>query len=463
MPFNDKEIELESGAGFLPVSGRGKRVLTAMLFLTLTISFMQPAGCLVGFDSSDAVCGNGVRESDEMCDGDDFGGQTCAGLTVYEHGELLCTDDCKLDFSLCHTCGNGRVEGPEKCDGIDLGGETCESLGFVGGTLGCLYDCSGFDTSECEEAEECGNDLAEDGEVCDGIDLRGETCESLEFEGGTLACLSDCSDYDTSGCFYTQAIGGEVIDYEENGTLYRIHIFREDGTLEVINGVDIEYLIVAGGGGGGIGNDNPSGGAGGGAGGVLLEGTFLSAGNYSVFVGRGGRGGTCDPSCSESGQGANGEDSSFAGFIAYGGGGGGGNEGAEQDGLDGGSGGGSTRGNDPGSGIDGQGHDGSQGDYGPENGARHGGGGGGAGSAGGLSEEGRSGGSGLTIFFTGTEITFATGGRGGDLSGSGPGANGTNGSGDGGSGGDGDTGIATNGGDGGDGIVIVRYKVSDLP
>lgn len=47
------------------------------------------------------------------------------------------------------TCGNGVVEGDEVCDGDDLGGEACEELGmFDGGELACAEDCT-FDTSAC--------------------------------------------------------------------------------------------------------------------------------------------------------------------------------------------------------------------------------------------------------------------------------------------------------------------------
>jgi len=45
-------------------------------------------------------------------------------------------------------CGNGIKEGTEECDGTDLGGTTCESLGFTGGTLICTASCT-LDTSGC--------------------------------------------------------------------------------------------------------------------------------------------------------------------------------------------------------------------------------------------------------------------------------------------------------------------------
>ncbi len=45
-------------------------------------------------------------------------------------------------------CGNGIRQPGEECDGNDLGGQTCVSLGYVGGTLSCKADCT-FDTSGC--------------------------------------------------------------------------------------------------------------------------------------------------------------------------------------------------------------------------------------------------------------------------------------------------------------------------
>jgi hypothetical protein len=55
-------------------------------------------------------------------------------------------------------CGNGVVEDGEECDGVNLDGETCISQGFAGGgTLSCS-NCS-FNTNNC-------NDVAEDDGNC---------------------------------------------------------------------------------------------------------------------------------------------------------------------------------------------------------------------------------------------------------------------------------------------------------
>lgn len=45
-------------------------------------------------------------------------------------------------------CGNGIKEGSEQCDGNDLGGASCTSLGYKGGTLLCSPSCE-FNTSGC--------------------------------------------------------------------------------------------------------------------------------------------------------------------------------------------------------------------------------------------------------------------------------------------------------------------------
>jgi hypothetical protein len=45
-------------------------------------------------------------------------------------------------------CGNGIKEGGEQCDGSDLGGASCISQGYTGGSLSCDPSCT-FNTSAC--------------------------------------------------------------------------------------------------------------------------------------------------------------------------------------------------------------------------------------------------------------------------------------------------------------------------
>lgn len=52
--------------------------------------------------------------------------------------------DCQKQF-----CGNNVLDLGEVCDGTDFGGQTCVSFGFDTGTLGCSADCTSISTANC--------------------------------------------------------------------------------------------------------------------------------------------------------------------------------------------------------------------------------------------------------------------------------------------------------------------------
>lgn len=144
-------------------------------------------------------CGNGVIEGDEICDGENLDGQDCASQG-FDYGELGCVADCSgFDTSFCtiDECGSDLATGEEACDGTDLRGQTCLTQGFDSGTLGCALNCSAFDTSACGT---CGNVIIDGDEACDGLALLGQTCITQGFEYGELACAADCLGFDTAGC-----------------------------------------------------------------------------------------------------------------------------------------------------------------------------------------------------------------------------------------------------------------------
>ena len=98
-------------------------------------------------------CGNGVLDSGEQCDGSDLDGQSCEDLDL-GGGTLACDPvTCQLDVTGCEAkgiCGDGIADGLEECDGEDLRGADCTNVDatYLGGELSCSPDCTLL-TSRC--------------------------------------------------------------------------------------------------------------------------------------------------------------------------------------------------------------------------------------------------------------------------------------------------------------------------
>lgn len=127
---------------------------------------------------------------------------------------LLAPSGCKRSIGASDAeCGNNVLEQEEECDGNDLGGQTCASLGLVGGMLECTSRCA-FDVSECTGTDHCGNNAREYPEECDGSDLAGQSCLSMGFDGGVLRCGQQCT-FDLTGCRHEGPCGDGLVDASE--------------------------------------------------------------------------------------------------------------------------------------------------------------------------------------------------------------------------------------------------------
>jgi hypothetical protein len=194
--------------------------LTALILASTLLAACDDGGG--GTPIDDPVCGDGVAETGEACDGADFAGLTCASFDQ-PTGELACKDDCTLDVSGCRApdvCGDGRLDAEEACDGEDFGALTCASFGFDAGTLTCTPTCT-IDVTTCGDTQpECGNNLIEGDELCDGADLDGRSCATLGFDGGQLGCALDCRTFLTDDCTNaSQEICNNYIDDDGDGAM----------------------------------------------------------------------------------------------------------------------------------------------------------------------------------------------------------------------------------------------------
>lgn len=77
-----------------------------------TASYRDADDLVFAVTSVAPICGNGIRESSEACDGSALGGQTCTGLG-FGGGALSCTASCTYNTSactpaMCYATGGGR-------------------------------------------------------------------------------------------------------------------------------------------------------------------------------------------------------------------------------------------------------------------------------------------------------------------------------------------------------------------
>ena len=173
------------------------------------------------------LCGNGMIDAPEECDGANLDAMDCTTLG-FSGGALTCTPECIFDKSKCTSpsCGDGTVDPGEECDcgqqganctATQLGSAACTSLpspnggNYSAGTLTCNSPAScSFNKAACVY---CGDGIKNAAEACDGGDLGGQTCQSQGFASGNLTCNS-CA-FNTAGCTKCGngvVDGGEVCD-----------------------------------------------------------------------------------------------------------------------------------------------------------------------------------------------------------------------------------------------------------
>jgi hypothetical protein len=123
----------------------------------------------------------GTGQTDDPCESDT---ECAAGFACSADGECA---------PIPASCGDGEIDAGEVCDGDALGGATCESVVGSGGELGCLGDCSGYDTTSCTCTPWTCEDL---GASCGPID---DGCGTL-LECGTCDGWLECGVHEPNVC-----------------------------------------------------------------------------------------------------------------------------------------------------------------------------------------------------------------------------------------------------------------------
>ncbi|GEM_PF-6412102 len=136
-------------------------------------------------DVVDAVCGDGDKAPSEQCDDSNTVTEFC------KYGEKscqVCAFDCTMGAGQTAYCGDNKTnkDNGETCDGSELRGETCVSQGFTSGMLFCNADCKTFNTAACSKQTPavCGNGVKEGSEQCDDNN-------TISNDGCSATCMTE--------------------------------------------------------------------------------------------------------------------------------------------------------------------------------------------------------------------------------------------------------------------------------
>ena len=185
---------------------------------TCSIGFCNSTGkCRAAYNSSAQICRTNTSECEIAVNCTGSSG-TCPEIINKTDGTVCSLGKCSI--GRCVNCTSNSDCSADGCSGTEYRDYSCNSTNSCQHSVitkeenltngncndGLDNDCDGVNDTAggdtgCVATPVCGNNIREGEEFCDGTDLGGKTCTDFpDYPGGTLACLADCSGYDTSGC-----------------------------------------------------------------------------------------------------------------------------------------------------------------------------------------------------------------------------------------------------------------------
>ena len=180
--------------------------------LAVFLAMATACGGNSGNDVDAGICGNGVIDPGEFCDGADLGQNDCTTLGLGA-GALACNADCTYDFSGCTlqpVCGNGVLEGAEQCDdGNTTAGDGCDASCNFETPAGC-----GDGVLDVALGEQCDDGNTDPGDGCDPscqFEPVGQSCGDGTIQQSLEKCdPPEAMPADGDGCNATCNLSGQV-------------------------------------------------------------------------------------------------------------------------------------------------------------------------------------------------------------------------------------------------------------
>ena len=144
------------------------------------------SGCIAGDDDFAGI--NGSQLEDIRIEADEV---LVLVASSYASNAAIGAYQLEVETRAPALCGDGEREQDELCDGNDLGNKTCSSMSFEGGSLACSADCQSFNTGNCFAHPEALN-IASPGE---SISLTGSLDDSdPQYRQPTVSCSTGTMD-----------------------------------------------------------------------------------------------------------------------------------------------------------------------------------------------------------------------------------------------------------------------------